>query len=87
MQKSETYKNLSLWHEFTKEILDENDLKQLHYTQWQKNENDHLEQVKLSGTMANFIALITPKLEFFLYHDFVKNAQAKSFQDKKKQFD
>ena len=36
MQKCETCKNLSLWDEFTKEILDENDLKQLHYAQWQK---------------------------------------------------
>ena len=48
-----------------------------------KNENDHFEQVKLSATMANIIDLITSKLEFFLYHDFVKNAQAKSFQDQK----
>ena len=33
--------------------------------------------------MADIIDLITSKLEFFLYHDFVKNAQAKSFQDGK----
>ena len=32
-QKCETCKNLSLWHKFTNEILDENDLKQLHYPQ------------------------------------------------------
>ena len=76
-------------HELTKEflmnkrILDENDVKQLHYSQWQKNQNDDLEQVKLSGTMADIIDLITSNLEFFLYHDFVKNAQAKSFQDRK----
>ena len=30
MQKCETCKNVSLWHEFTKEILDENDVKQLY---------------------------------------------------------
>ena len=83
MQKWETCKNLSLWHEFTKEILDENDVKQLHYAQWQKiqNELNHLKWVKLSGTMADIIDLITSKLKFFLYHDFVKNAHAKSFQD------
>ena len=34
--------------------------------------------------MANITDLITSKLEFFLHHDFVKNAQAKSFQDQKK---
>ena len=33
--------------------------------------------------MADIIDLITSKLEFFLYDDFVKNAQAKSFQDGK----
>ena len=47
------------------------------------NQNVHLEQVKLSGTMSDIIDLITSKLEFFLYHDFVKNAQAKSSQDQK----
>ena len=36
MQKCEICKNSSLWHEFTKEILDENDVKQLYYAQWQK---------------------------------------------------
>ena len=82
MQKCETCKNLSLWHELTKEVLDENDVKQLHYAQQQKNQNDHLKRVKLSGTMTGIIDLITSKLEFFLYHDFVKNAQTKSFQDR-----
>ena len=48
-----------------------------------KNQNDHLKWVKLSGAMADIINLITSKLEFFLYYDFVKNAQAKSFQDQK----
>ena len=33
MQKFETCKKLSLWHELTKEILDENDVKQLLYAQ------------------------------------------------------
>ena len=47
-----------------------------------KNKIDHLEWGKLSGTTAHIIDLITSKLEFFLYHDFVKNAQ-KSFQDQK----
>ena len=42
-----------------KKILDENDVKQLHYAHWQKNQNDHLEQLKLSGTMADIIDLIT----------------------------
>ena len=32
-QKCETCKNLSLWHKFKNEILDENDLKQLHCPQ------------------------------------------------------
>ena len=36
MQRFETCKTLCFWHEFTKEILDENDLKQLQYAQWQK---------------------------------------------------
>ena len=31
MQKCETCENISLWHEFTKEILGENDVKHLHY--------------------------------------------------------
>ena len=31
MQKCETCENVSLWHEFTKEILGENDVKHLHY--------------------------------------------------------
>ena len=44
MQRFETCRNLCFWHEFTKEILDENDLKQLQYAQWQKNQNDHLER-------------------------------------------
>ena len=51
-----------------------------------KNQSDHLERVKLSGTMADIIDLITSNLKFFLYLDFVKNAQAKSFQDRKNQF-
>ena len=33
--------------------------------------------------MSDIIDLITSKLEFFLYHDFVKNAHVKSFQDGK----
>ena len=52
MQKCEACKNSSLWHEFTKDILDENDVKQIHYAQWQKNQNDHLKRVKLSDKMA-----------------------------------
>ena len=48
-----------------------------------KNQNDHLKWVKLFGAMADIINLVTSKLEFFLYYDFVKNAQAKSFQDQK----
>ena len=48
-----------------------------------KNQNDHLERVKLFGTMTDIIDLITSKFEFFLYHDFVKNAHAKSVQDRK----
>ena len=36
MQRFETCKTLCFWHEFTKAILDENDLKQLQYAQWQK---------------------------------------------------
>ena len=36
IQKCKTCKNLSPWHELTKEVLDENDVKQLRYAQWQK---------------------------------------------------
>ena len=36
MQKWENCKNWSLWDEFTKEILDENDVKQLHYANGKK---------------------------------------------------
>lgn len=43
-----------------------------------------IKQVKLSGTKADIIDLITSKLEYFLCYDFVKNAQEKSFQDPKK---
>ena len=83
MQNCETCKNLSLWHEFTKEILDENDLKQLCYAQWDKKTKWSTQREKLSHTTADVIDLITSKLEFFLYHDFVKNAEAKSFHNQK----
>ena len=36
MQRFKTCKTLCFWQEFTKEILNENDLKQLQYAQWQK---------------------------------------------------
>ena len=49
MQRFDTCKTLCFWHEFTKEILDENDLKQLQYAQWQK-------QIKM--TTSNFMHII-----------------------------
>ena len=33
--------------------------------------------------MVDIIDMITSKLEFFEYHDFLKNAQARSFGDQK----
>ena len=35
-QKCGTGKNLSLWHKFTKEILDQNGVKQFHSAKWQE---------------------------------------------------
>ena len=33
--------------------------------------------------MVDIIDIITSKLEFFEYHDFLKNAQVRSFRDQK----
>ena len=33
--------------------------------------------------MVDIIDIITSKLEFFEYHDFLKNAHARSFRDQK----
>ena len=35
-QKCGTGKNLSLWYKFTKEILDQNGVKQFHCAKWQE---------------------------------------------------
>ena len=57
---------ICFWHEFAKEILDENDLKQLQYAQWQKKSKwSPRTLVKFSCTMADIIDLNTSKLEFF----------------------
>lgn len=76
-EKCDTSRNLSLWHEFTTQFFTENDwLKQVHYEQWHKNENDHLNQINSSGTTVNITDLISPKPELFLCHDFDTNGHA-----------
>ena len=48
----------------------------MHYEQWHKNENDHLNQINSSGTTVNITDLISPKPELLLCHDFDTNGQA-----------
>ena len=48
----------------------------MHYEQWHKNENDHLNQINSLGTTVNITDLISPKPELFLCHDFDTNGQA-----------
>ena len=64
---------------FSEGVLSE----EINYQQWKTNDNNRLERVKLSDSISIVLDKISENFEFFLFHDFVKNVQAKSFQEKK----
>ena len=77
-------KDLKLWHEIKRDKAEDDDQSLMSYYQWQINEeNSRLTKMRLQGTLTNILDLITSKLEYFLYHDYVKYYQSLSFKQRK----
>ena len=81
LQTSTICKDLKLWHEIKRDKSEDEDQSLMSYYQWQINEeNGHLIKMRIQGTLTNIFELITSKLEYFFYHDYVKYYQSLSFK-------
>ena len=76
-QSSECYCKLLLWKQYcTNNFTDEEFQVQIQYGQCMNNNHGRLECSKLSGAGSDLIMSIDERLEYYLFHVFIKRSQA-----------
>ena len=77
--------DLKKWHEICQNKLEDDDQSITNYQQWQTNkESGCLQKAVLQGTVSEISDSIRMKLNYFLFHEYVKKCQSISFKEKGK---
>ena len=74
-----------LWKQYcTNNFTDEEFQGEIQYSQWINNNCGRLECSKLSGDVSDVIKSIDERLEYYLFHVFIKRSQAASLVERKR---
>ena len=85
LQSCESYCNLSLWKQYCENTFTEGDLQEeISYRQWINIDCGRLECSKTSQTVSDALEAINQKLEYYLFHVFIKQSRSQSFEQRRK---